>query len=251
MDGNAEPTGTTARFGSRMRSHLGEVERANAEEIERSAGRLLEAISGGGLLFAAGSGHSLGAVGETFFRAGGLACVRPLYAPELLPLHGAHASTRAERQSGLARRVLDDTDFGSRDVLVVFSNSGINPYPVEMAQLGAQRGSAVVAVTSTAAMASAPRRADGTLADYATHLLDTLVPPGDAAHPPDAPRTGPLSSLANAYLWNLLLAELVDHAAHTGIELPLWGSTNAPGNESSNEALLARYGSRVPELTRE
>lgn len=251
MDGNVEPAQAAVGFGSRMRGHLDKIERRNAGHVEQVADRLLDCVAGGWLVFAAGSGHSLGAVNETFYRAGGLACVRPLYVPELLPLHGAYASTRAERRSGIARRVLDGTDIGERDVLIVFSNSGVNPYPVEMAQHARRKGCDVVAVTSTAAMAAAPPRSDGTLADHATYLLDTLVPPGDAAYPADAPRTGPLSSLANAYLWNLLLSDLVARAARAGVELPLWGSTNATGNESSNEALLARYAPRIPELTGE
>ena len=57
-----------------------------------------------------------------------------------------------------------------------------------------------------------------------------------------------LSSLANAFLWNMLLVELFDLAAAEGIELPLWRSSNTVGGDEANAANLEHYGQRVPGL---
>ncbi|MER6873620.1 SIS domain-containing protein, partial [Amycolatopsis sp. NPDC000673] len=78
---------------------------ANAAQVSAAADLLLGVIRADALVFTAGAGHSLAAVAETFYRAGGLACVYPVYHPELLPLHGAQHSTRTERRSGLAEEV--------------------------------------------------------------------------------------------------------------------------------------------------
>jgi uncharacterized phosphosugar-binding protein len=231
-----------------VRAHLSRVAEHNADAVARAAAVLLACVQADGLVHTAGAGHSLVAVAETFYRAGGLACVRPLYHPDLLPMHGAISSTKAERRTGLAAEVLGSEELGERDVLVVFSTSGVNPYPVELAGLARAAGKQVIAITSGPANAVAPRRADSTLAEQATIVLDTLVPPGDATYPPEAPVAAPISTVANAYLWNRVLVALTEAAAKADVSLPLWRSANVPGGDEANATLMAKYTPRVPTL---
>src|ERR1044072_1480835 len=93
--------GTAELFGAAMRRHLERVEIANAATLDRVADRMLEVVQNDGLIYVAGTGHSIGSVLETFYRAGGLACVQPLYHPSLLPLHGGQESTLCEHLPGL------------------------------------------------------------------------------------------------------------------------------------------------------
>ncbi|WP_407652508.1 sugar isomerase domain-containing protein [Amycolatopsis cynarae] len=221
----------------------------NEEPVSQTAALLLTTLTRDGLVYTAGAGHSLAAVAETFYRAGGLACVYPLYHPELLPLHGAEASTGAERRPGLAAQVLAAAGPGPDDLLVVFSNSGVNPYPVELARAAREAGTPVIAVTSRTSVAAAPRRSEGTLIDAASVVLDTGVRPGDASFPADNPRTAALSTVLNAFLWNSVLAALVSLAEEAGnVTVPLWRSSNVPGGDEANAALLARYRPRIPAL---
>jgi uncharacterized phosphosugar-binding protein len=238
---------TTERW-ENVAGKLAEAERANAGEVREAAELVLGVIRSDALVFTAGAGHSLAAVAETFYRAGGLACVYPLYHPELLPLHGAQESTRTERRSGLAEEVLAERAPGPEDALVVFSTSGVNPYPVELAAAAKARGAAVIAVTSRASVAAAPRRAPSTLLDEATIVLDSGVRPGDASYPQSAPRTAPLSTVVNAFLWNLMLAQVLDLGEAEGIEVPLWRSANVAGGDDANATLLSRYLPRIPAL---
>lgn len=226
-----------------MQEHLGRLEPHNADALERATGILLDGVLGGGLVHVGGSGHSLAMVLEGFFRAGGLACVQPLYAPEISPLHGAWPATVAERRPGVAGPVLDAAGPQPGDVVVVFSNSGANPYPVELATGARSRKLPVLAFVSGPSMAAAPARAGVKLGEVADVVLDTLVPPGDVSYPREAPRTAALSSLAGVYLWNLLLARMSERA-----ELPLWVSANLPGGDERNAGLLERYSARVPAL---
>ncbi|KAA9154817.1 sugar isomerase domain-containing protein [Amycolatopsis acidicola] len=222
-----------------------DAETANAESIPKAAELVLASLRADGLVFSAGAGHSLAAVAETFYRAGGLASVYPLYHPELLPLHGARASTRTERRSGLAAEVLAERAPGPDDVLVVFSNSGVNPYPVELAHAARAAGAPVIAVSSRVSVAAAPKRAASTLIEEADIVLDTGVRPGDASFPPENPRTAALSTVLNAFLWNAVLARLVSTA---DFEVPLWRSANVPGGDEANASLHARYLPRIPQL---
>jgi uncharacterized phosphosugar-binding protein len=241
-------TVTDSDYGDVVRTHLTRVEQHNAAALDDVAELVLASVRADGLVLTAGAGHSLAAVAETFYRAGGLACVRPVYHPELLPMHGAVSSTAAERRSGLAAQVLREAHLAAHDVLFVFSTSGVNPYPVELAVLAADAGCPVVAVTSVAASALAPRRAGTTLAENATVVLDNMVPPGDATYPPDNPVTAAVSTLATTFLWNLLMVRLFDKAAEAGVPLPLWRSANVEGGDTANADLLRKYQTRVPQL---
>lgn len=221
-----------------------------APEVRRAAGIVLDAVAAGGIVYAAGAGHSLAMVGETFYRAGGLAAVRPLWDPAVLPLSGASRSTSAEREEGRGRALVETADPSPPDVVVVFSTSGRNPYPVEIARESLARGVPVVAVTSQAASAAAKNRSGTRLADHATVVLDTGVPPGDVVYPAGAPRTAAVSTILGAYVWSSLLAELHELATERGIDLPLWTSANVPGGDERNAELVARYAARIPELGR-
>lgn len=234
-----------------MREHVRELLNkldTRQAELAQAAGLLLDAISAGGIIHAAGAGHSLAMVAETFYRAGGLAPVRPLWDLELLPLAGARRSSVAEREPGRGRAAVARANPAPPDVMVVFSTSGRNPYPVEIAQESLARGVPVIAVTSLPASAAATDRAGCRLADHATVVLDTGVPPGDVIYPPQAPRTAAVSTILGAYLWSMLLAELDRLATSRGLTLPVWTSSNVPGGDERNTALIARYAERIPEL---
>jgi len=216
----------------------------NAGPIAEAAAAIAHTAHAGGLVRPAGAGHSLAAVLETFFRAGGLAFVRPLWHPDLLPFNGARRATALEREPGVGARVADEAGIRPDDTVVVFSNSGVNPYPVEIAERAAAAGAAVVAITSRAAGDAAPRRAPQRLTDVAAIVVDTAVPPGDASWPPDSPVTAPLSSLATNAVWTRILREVYELAP----DAPRWRSANMAGNDGHNEQLMAQYEGRVPEL---
>jgi uncharacterized phosphosugar-binding protein len=230
------------RFVNAVSDHLTGVVDANASRLRQAAEILLDSGRSGGLVYAAGSGHSLAGVLETFYRAGGLPFVRPLWDLELLPLNGAERSTAAERRPGLGDRLVREASVGARDTVVIFSNSGINHVPVEMALAARDVGARVIAVTSVTASDAAPLRAGRRLHELADVVLDTRVPPGDASWPPDAPRTAPLSSLCNTLLWDALLVL----CAERDPGVPFWRSANATG--PTNDELIERYRATVPEL---
>ncbi|MPZ92087.1 MAG: sugar isomerase domain-containing protein [Actinobacteria bacterium] len=231
-----------------MRDHLAMVEDTNAAILERVGNAVVDVIASDGLVFTAGTGHSAVPVLESFYRAGGLACVYPIYHPALNPLEGAAASTHLERSSGLAQLLVEAAGASNDDIAFVFSNSGVNAVPVELALQFKQRGVRVAGVSSRAHMEAAPRRHEHRLDEFADHLLDTLVPFGDSTHPPDHPVTGAMSSLVCLYVWNLLLARVIDLAGARGIDVPLWESANTARGEERNQTLRDRYRTRIPGL---
>lgn len=216
----------------------------NNTEITRAAEAIARTAAADALVRPTGAGHSLAAVLETFFRAGGLAFVRPIWHPDVLPFHGARKATAAEREIGLGAAVAAEAGIGADDTVVVFSNSGANPFPIEVATAARTAGATVIAVTSRHANDAAPKRSALRLVDTADIVIDTAVPPGDATWPPEAPVTAPVSSLATTTVWTLILREVHRLAP----DAPRWRSANVPGNDEFNRGLVERFAARIPEL---
>jgi uncharacterized phosphosugar-binding protein len=186
---------------------------------------------------------------ESFYRAGGLACVQPLYHPALLPLHGGEDSTLAEKTSGFARILVDRFGPSTNDLAFVFSNSGVNAVPVELADELKRGGTPVIAVVSLTHLRAAPSRGDHKIDAVADVIIDTLVPYGDAAYPTaDGSTTAGLSSLSCVFVWNLLLTRLADLAANAGVQLPIFTSSNVAGGADRNAELFKQYRPRVRSL---
>ena len=240
---------TATSWGTVMRAHLQRVEEQNAAVLDAVAERMLDVIDGDGLIYVGGTGHSIALELEAFYRAGGLACVQPLYHASLLPLHGGQESTLCEKTPGLARLLVQNCTAGPHDLAFVFSNSGVNAVPIELAEELQRRGAPVVAVVSLTHLTAAPARMGRKLDECADYVVDTLVPYGDAAYPTgDGATTAGLSSLTGVYVWDLLLARVADGARSRGIRLPIWTSSNVAGGSERNAELFARFAHRVPML---
>src|SRR4051794_5798590 len=101
---------------------------------------------------------------------------------QVVGANGQRQAMFIERMPGLAEVILSNFRFGPKDVMVVFSASGLTALPVEMARGARSRGLRVIAVTSVAQSLSAePEAAAGArLLDVADLVLDVCSPPADA-----------------------------------------------------------------------
>ena len=231
---------------------LERLEDANHGALDAAADLVLATLKDGGVVHVGGSGHSTLFALEAFYRAGGLACINPIWHPALLPLSGGQISTLAERTNGLGAALVRRAGIRDGEVMVVFSQSGVNPVPVELAEAARAAGASVVAVVSRVHSDSvASRHRQGRrLGDLANVVIDTGVPLGDADYvaAPGAPPVVPLSTLAGVYAWNAVLARVADRAAASGVSLPVWRSANAPGGDATAARLIERYAERIHAL---
>src|SRR5688572_25155557 len=78
-----------------------------ADNIRRAGEIVANSIASDGLIHAFGTGHSHIIAEEAFFRAGGIAAINPILDERFIFLKGALESTRAERQSGIARKLIE------------------------------------------------------------------------------------------------------------------------------------------------
>jgi uncharacterized phosphosugar-binding protein len=220
--------------------------------IETAASWIAGAIGGGGLMVITGTGHSHMVAEEAFYRAGGLVAVCPVLEPSLLLDRGAIKSTQVERLHGLGTIVIDDAGVTPGDVLVVVSNSGRNPVPVEMAVRGREIGCRVVAITSRAhADAVASRHVSGRkLVDVADLVLDNGVPYGDASLSIEGleGRVGPLSTIAGVALINAVTVRVAELLVAAGTPPQVFSSANLASESPLDPRVVQQARARIRAL---
>ncbi len=234
-----------------VRDLLDDIARTQADAIDRAASALVETIKCDGTIFLFGSGHSHMLAEEGHYRAGGLAPVTPILIDALMLHEGALRSTAIERIAGLAEGLLKTYAPKPGDVLFIFSNSGVNAVPVEMALAGKQAGLTVIAVISAAYAEVAQRGPTGKkLGEVADIVIDNRGVVGDAVVPIGERgfRVGPTSTIAGAFILNAIVAETAWRLDQQGLPVPAYISANVPGASEHNRALIERYSERNPHL---
>ena len=139
---------------------------------------------------------------------------------------------------------------GAGDALFVFSNSGRNAVPVEMALEAKKRGATTLCITSLAhASAVSPRNPAGLrLHEACDIVLDNGGVPGDAAIEVGPYRCGPTSTVAGAALLQAVVCGVVEALVAEGREPEVFRSANEDGGDEANEAFLRKYRASIPML---
>jgi uncharacterized phosphosugar-binding protein len=192
------------------------------------------------IIYVFGSGHSRYIAGEVYFRAGGLSPIMLIEDP---------AVGSAERVEGYAINFVGKYDIQPGDNLVVVSNSGINPVPLEVALEGKQMGATVIAVTSLIHSQKVPSRHSSgkKLYEVADIVLDTMVPAGDAVVelPGYDWRVSPISTLVSITMLNAIVAQTARNLVALGKQPPVFISANVPEGDAHNQKMLEKYWRRL------
>jgi uncharacterized phosphosugar-binding protein len=223
-----------------------------AKGIERAADLVVDALRAGGILQSFGTGHSEAVAMDFAGRAGGLVPTNRILLRDLV-IFGGEApeilhNEKLERQPEIAEKLYGLAAPRREDVFVMASQSGINGGVVEMALLIKQRGHHLIAITSAEHTARvAPRHPSGQrLADVADVVLDNGAPFGDALLSlPSGGAVCPVSSITNALIAQLLVAEIVRRIEEAGEVAPIYRSASVPGGDEHNITLESRYAGRI------
>ena len=222
---------------------LSRIEAEESVALDRASDAVADVICRDGLVHVFGCGHSHLAALDTFYRAGGLACVSPVLDEDLMLHDGAAKSSRMEKMSGIAAEVYRRHDVKAGDLFVVISASGKNAAPVEMLRTAKADGVKTVAISS-----SAYRAHGAVLLDEADVPIDCKVPYGDAVIGVGAAKMGGLSTYASLFILNSILIEGAKKAEARGVTPPIYVSGNVEGGTARNVALEERYFGRVKRL---
>ena len=200
---------------------MGEVLDTEKENVERAAAVIAGSIAKGGMFHIFGCGHSHIFAEEAFYRAGGLVPVNPILDSAIMLHEGALKSSAVEKMSGYASHILDRFTVSTGDVILIFSTSGVNSLPIEMAIEAKKKGMIVVVVTSLAYMCGESRHSSGKhLADFGDLVIDNHIPLGDALLEVDGieGKIVPGSTLIGVLLLNMMIAQTAEELLRLGIE---------------------------------
>ena len=210
------------------------------------------ALAADKLIYVAGSGHSHLIAEEAFFRAGGIAAAQAILDPDLMLHVSASNSSKVERETGRAEKVLANYSIVPGDIVFVVSNSGRNAYPIETALAAKARGAVTVALTSLRhSQRVTSRHPSGKrLFEVCDLVLDNGADYGDAGLPVGSHGLlmGPTSTITGVFLINAVIAEAVDQLARRGIAVDVYQSANSQDGEAAADEIVRRWQPRIKGL---
>jgi uncharacterized phosphosugar-binding protein len=231
-----------------------------AEAIEEASDWCAEAIASDGLVHLFGTGHSRIPVEEMFPRYGSYPGWNPIvelsmtFHTQVVGANGQRQAMFIERTPGLAEVILANFTFGPRDVMMVFSASGLSAVPVEMARGARRRGLRVIAVTSIAQSESGPPdRAVGTrLLDEADLVIDLCTPAADAIWHVEGLDTpvGPASTMAAVAIVNAIKVRVAELLVRRGRMPPVITRASVVGAERSRDLFEDAYREHARRIAR-
>lgn len=224
-----------------------------AGALDPAIALMVEAIDGGGVLQAFGTGHSEAFAMELAGRAGGLIPTNRFALRDIV-MHGdrdisvLEGEPPLERQPWVVDELMATVQIDDADVFLIASNSGVNGSIVGAALWAQERGHKVIAVTSLEHTARVePKHPSGKrLSEIADVVIDNLAPYGDVTlDVSDAVRAGAISSITAAFIAQLLTLGVARTITARGDTPPMYISANIPGGDDHNSVLEARYAGRI------
>jgi uncharacterized phosphosugar-binding protein len=243
MGANPQETGIDQYYQAILAIQARVIE-GQCQVLARVAGQMAETVQRGGRLFVFGTGHSHMLAEEAFYRAGGLAAATPIFSALLMLHENPALGSRLERTAGLAKPLLDWYSPRPGEMLFIFSNSGVNRLPVEMAIDARSAGLFVVSISSHAYARVAPLSEHGKrLHEVVDLAIDNGLEPGDALVEigEQGWRVGAGSTLIGSLIWNCLVTGCAARLAASGGALPVFASLNMAGAAGHNAALLEQW----------
>jgi uncharacterized phosphosugar-binding protein len=237
--------------------HLHRLHEEEAEAILGAARLVADHVKEDKLVYAYGpGGHSNLGSQEIFFRAGGLMHVSAILDEGTLLSGGALRSMAIERTPGYGNNVIGDYGLAEGDLLIIINAYGINAATIDAALEAKRRGVKTIGVTSVRhALATPPDHparhpSKQNLHDLTDIVLDSKIEVGDAVVEIAGleQRVAAMSTFANAYLLNALIAETVELLVREGVEPPIWMSGNAAGGDEANARFIRRFKGRIKKL---
>ncbi|WP_017726080.1 SIS domain-containing protein [Halalkalibacterium ligniniphilum] len=231
---------------------LERVKEQEEENLHEAAKMIADCIENDGVVHLFGCGHSHLLAEEVFYRAGGLAPIHPLLMEDFMLHKGPVRSTKLERMNGAAQAVMEHQDIRKGDVMVVISNSGINPVPIDVALIAKEKGAATIGLTSVSYSKSRPSRhvKQNHLYEVVDLVIDNHTEAGDALikHEGVKAKSGPSSTVVGAAILNGIFVQAVQLLIDRGIDPPVFLSGNLKGADEHNQQLIDKYKKRIPLL---
>jgi len=234
------------------------IEETQMENIHKAAELMAETIECNRWVHTFGCGHATLPVEEMYPRIGGFVGFHPMIE---LPLTfftritgemGVHQFVFLERVEGYGKEIMKGYDFDKRDIMWLFSHSGINNVNIDIALEARRNGMKVIVFgAAEAAKGKKTRHSCGkTIFDLADLVVDTCAPLEDAsvALMNHKDKIGPVSTMAFVTCVWMTITTVAEILAGRGVKLYIHPSHNVPGDTTAKQRLdeaLAEYKRRI------
>jgi uncharacterized phosphosugar-binding protein len=234
------------------------IEETQMENIRKAAVMMADTIECNRWVHTFGCGHATLPIEEMYPRIGGFVGFHPMIE---LPLTfftritgemGVHQFVFLERVEGYGIEIMKGYDFDSRDIMWLFSHSGINNVNIDIALEARNKGMKVIVFGSAAAAKGKKTRhsCGKTIFDLADVVVDTCAPLEDASVPlkNHQDKIGPVSTMAFVTCVWMTITTVAEILADRGIKLYIHPSHNVPGDGTAKQRLdeaLTEYKRRI------
>ncbi len=233
------------------------IEETQMDNIRKTAELMADTIEAKRWVHTFGCGHATLPIEEMYPRIGGFVGFHPMIE---LPLTfftritgemGVHQFVFLERVEGYGKEIMKGYDFDPRDIMWLFSHSGINNVNIDIALEAKERGMKVIVFgAAEAAKGRKTRHSSGkTIFEIADVIVDTCAPIEDASvvlknH---RDKIGPVSTMAFVTCVWMTITTVAEILAERGVKLYIHPSHNV-GDDTARERLdeaLAEYKKRI------
>ena len=202
-----------------------------------------------GMIYIFGTGHSHMLAEEGHFRAGGFAPICPILNSSLMLHEDTTFSSVLERTEGVATNLIKKYNIESRDILVIFTNSGVNQAPLEASYIAKKLKCKTVGVSSESYSKIAKKsKYKKRLSEVVDYHFDNYGPPGDALIKIKKNlNVSPFSTIAGSFILNSIISEVAELAKNEKL-FPFYISGNMPNAEKHNKKLMKKYMKKNPHI---
>ncbi|HNR40658.1 MAG TPA: sugar isomerase domain-containing protein [Bacteroidales bacterium] len=240
------------------RAVMTRIEETQMDNIRKAAELMADTIECKRWVHTFGCGHATLPIEEMYPRIGGFVGFHPMIE---LPLTfftritgemGVHQFVFLERVEGYGNEIMKGYDFDKRDIMWLFSHSGINNVNIDIALESRKRGMKVIVFGSAeAAKGKKTRHSCGkTIFELADVVVDTCAPLEDASVilKDHQDKIGPVSTMAFVTCVWMTVTTVAEILAGRGVKLYIHPSHNVPGDGTAKQRLdeaLAEYKRRI------
>jgi len=237
---------------------MSRIEETQMENITKAAEMMADTIECKRWVHTFGCGHATLPIEEMYPRIGGFVGFHPMIE---LPLTfftritgemGVHQFVFLERVEGYGREIMKGYDFDKRDIMWLFSHSGINNVNIDIALEAKARGMKVIVFGAAAAAEGKKTRhsCGKTTFEIAAVIVDTCAPLEDASVilKDHQDKIGPVSTMAFVTCVWMTITTVAEILAGRGVKLYIHPSHNVPGDSTAKQRLdeaLAEYKLRI------
>ncbi len=240
------------------RNVMNKIESTQMENIEKAAKIMADTIQAGRWVHTFGCGHATLPIEEMYPRIGGFVGFHPMielpltFFTNIVGGMSVHQFVFLERVEGYGVEIMKGYNFDSRDIMWLFSHTGINNVNIDIALESKKRGMKVIVFGSAKeAEGKQTRHSCGkTIFDLADLVVDTCVPIQDASvdlkHHVD--KIGPVSTMAFVTAVWMTITTVAEILEERGVKLFIHPSHNVPGDLTARQRLeeaLAEYKRRI------